>query len=305
MTNKEPNQTTTVANPDEIARRVTLVTGDVGVSPDVELGPDTHQEVFFGLADDRSASTAVVNISRFSKHKTVRNGQEVPEWSGGSYAHIGYYDPVEQKWMLYPEYVLPEEIQAISKELEIQAELGHIMLQAEAEIGMPFVDLRHPLTVQAHKEMSEVLIRTGLASALIDRHPVDHFGNTRRSDDFTTFGFSLTPRLSGPGIGAEACFDEAQRDNPAQYGITYDQNLTVSYRGLILERNKGTSRAKQYVHVASRSMDDEKVWIPDLAVVTTDEWELISHIPTRILDYKKQDPNFSAEHCAVVQHYDR
>src|SRR4051812_9097547 len=98
MSSFETGGSSGLPNPEEVARRVASVTRDAGVSPDIALNADTKQDVYFGLADDRTASTAVVNLSRFSSRTIVRNGQEVPEWSGGRYAHIGYYDPAQQKW---------------------------------------------------------------------------------------------------------------------------------------------------------------------------------------------------------------
>lgn len=304
MTNHEAEPNAVLPNPEEIARRVALITQDSGVSPDIEFDPDTRQEVYFGLADDRRAGAAVVRLSRFSRFTRLHNGQEVPEWSGGRYAHIGHYDPAQQNWMLYPEYVMPNEQQALSTELEQQADISHSMLMAEAQAGKPFADLRHPLTMQVRKEMAEILRSTGIASRLIADNPTDFFGDPRRSDEFTTYTLALTPKLSGPGVGTELCSDDAQRNDPSQYGMSFDQTLTVAYDGLILDRNGSSTRAHQYVHIASRSMDDENVWMPDLTIITPDEWDALSHVPKALLGYKHQDPKFSAELCAIVLHYD-
>ena len=303
MFNREADPRLVMPDPIEVARRVALSTGDSGISPDIELSPTTRQEVFFSLADDRQTGSAVVNLKRFATTTRLVNGQEVPEWSGGRYAHIGYFNPAEQAWKFYPEYIKDNEKQRLSEAFDEMGEVGTTFLRAEAEEGKPFVDLRHPLTVQAQKEMSDLLKRAGVCKKLIVGNPIDVQGNSRRTDEYTSAVLTLSPKLSGPGVGAEICTDESQRTDPSQYGIDFDQFLTVSYRGLILNRAGHTLRARQLVHIAERSMDDENVWLPDTEMITIEEWNALAEAPQRLLEYKKQNPDFSAEHCAVVHYY--
>lgn len=297
----EPNPT--LPEPNEIARRVALATQDRGISPDTELGPGTCQEVYFGLADDRSAGSAVVNLSRFSQYTQLRNGQEVPVWRGSRYAHIGHYDPVQQNWLLYPEYVKPDERQALTAEIEQQAEISHSMLVAEAQSGKPFIDLRHPLTIQARKETAEILTNSKVGSRLIADNSMGSLGNHARSDDFTTCAIAITTKLRAPEIGSELYLDELQRADPWHYSVSFSQRLIVAYRGLILDADGGTIREDKYIPIASKSTDDKNEWIPNQKLITPAEWDILSHAPKALLEYRCLHPDFSAEHCAVVPHY--
>jgi hypothetical protein len=267
--------------------------------PDIELEPDTQQDVFFSLADDRTLGTAAVRVARSSTRTVVINGQEIPEQSSTGIAHIGRYDPGRQKWLFYPECVNPEEQEALGDYFEEVALVSRAMLavEDETENPTPFVDLRHPLTVHARSEMDALLTSTGVAARLITDKATDFLGE-RRTDEATTCTLVLIPKLYNPAVDADG-----RRLNPSAFRVDYEQSLSVVYEGLIDSQDGKTRRGACHVSIADRSQDGENLWVPNLAVITADEWEVLARAPQMLQAYRTFDPSFSTDSCAVVHNY--
>lgn len=303
---------TTTPDPIEIASRVAHVQGRPQIDPATHPAEGGQSlQVEFGLVDNRAADTAAVIIRRASTELREHDGQMVPDWSTASPLSIGHYDVATQEWLFYPECVTDEERPYLESVMEERAAIEHDMLLAESQVprgtdgrAPGCVDLRTPLTVLARIQTHEVLRETGVAERLIrDRQ---HWAGLPHSiDQATSYYMALTPKLSGPGVGPNrASASDQERNDPSQYGIDFGQTLSVAYNGVVLRRGEAVVRGNEYIHIAERSQDDPNVWIPDLEVITPEEWDVLRHVPAMLEGYARMSPDFSTEQCAVVHNFD-
>lgn len=284
-------------DPIEVARRAAAVSYFYDLeSNSTATDKGGRHEAFFGLASDRTASTAVVNTLWFSEPNRVDNDLEQTGSIRRECAKIGYYDPARQMWMFYPECVLPEEQQRLGEKLEEVAPLSHAILAAESRTddAKIFIDMRNPVTVYARNEMASLLTITKVAERLIVDNPIDSRGRLRQIDEATTATLVLAPKLARTALGIDMLLDDSE-----QYSLEAEQALSVAYSGLIMSKDGKTRRVKKEIPIAD-CQDDGVLWTPNLKMITTEEWQVLGSATKMLKDYKELDPNFSAGYCAVA-----
>ncbi len=85
---------------------------------------------------------------------------------------IGHYDPADKEWQLYGELIAEGEKESVSVTLDNLSFSLKPIYEERARVGLPYVDLFHPVTHLARKEMSDRLKDHELASSIFDRNKV-------------------------------------------------------------------------------------------------------------------------------------
>jgi len=289
-------------DPREVASRVAAVTG-LTIMHLGEPQAGERQTAFFSVANDGTAGIATVSVERLREvaeevSGESRDRQPVLRPFRKATQSIGHYDPAAGAWRLYPEFVWPEERESLNAAFETAAQTHTGELR---EAGRPMVDLRDELTVAARQHMAIYLQEGDLARKLLERAAAAN-NMSLVFDEGTSATLGLSPRMYGPGIGAQGyTASGAELNDPAQYGLMGEQILTVEYRGIRTSEDGHTKRVSRLVHIADRSLDDEQMWLPDPNIITIDEWDGMSEAPRMLLAYGQVDPNFSTMHCAVTR----
>lgn len=285
-------------DPSDIARRASGLINYPRLNPDIQFPAEPMTEVYFDVVNDRTASRAAVIVHRSSRPDTAKDGQLIPGTSNRTHGPVGHYDPVSRGWKLYPEFVTDAERPGLRSAFEELAEVSAAMLQTDAECGLPYVDMHDPLTAMARTEMANLLMDTGVAKRLIDDLNARKPEQELTLDEYTSYTLGLSSDAMQFGVNnGITSLEQAEEGQEQRLAFP----LVVAYQGILLITKMRVCRTVLEIPVASASMYQGKLWIPDRRRISTAEWDALSGVPSKLDMYKKIDPDFSPAHCAVVR----
>jgi len=263
----------------EVAERVANVRGRFDLlNPDPATG--AAPQTLFNIEGEATANRAVVAVSHGN---TLEPGQ--PGAPRTFSADIGHYDPADQTWHFYPEYIEPYEVPILEDhytELSTHSQAQH------DEATESFINLRHPLTVQARAETAAILQQSGVAEQVIARRNDGRTAATRIVDSATSYRLALMANPFGETTAAST--------PPDMYGDI----LQVHYEGVLVDDGLTLVRDDPCITIARRDPDDRATWVPNTDLISPDEWNALAHTPELLLGYKQFAADFSVEDCAMV-----
>ena len=263
---------------------------------------DFKRTVYFQIGGDRradSANVAIVNTSRATK-RDPRTGQELPDWQTKSFINLGYFDPLLQEWLFWPEIVKNEEKAFLTEEFTGQIDVARRSLLVEAEHGLPVVDVHDPFTRFSRSIREAILSKSGVTKRTI----LDSVGSPLKVDASTTYTLGLTPRLVGPGVSRRPV-DNDELSNPDNYGTFFNQDLALLYRGVIKTLPDGRIvRDNSGIILAGKDPKNPGTWLPNFSIISREEWSHLFEAATELEDLVVENPNFSAGFVSVVHNID-
>ncbi|HEX7963642.1 MAG TPA: hypothetical protein VF466_03550, partial [Candidatus Saccharimonadales bacterium] len=235
----------------------------------------------------------------------VRGAQDV------MYLPISQYDPATNAWLFPREYVRAGEERALGEHIA-----GDLLPFGRQELQWParragelVIDLHHRDTQAVRREMAAVLrhrramewlTRTGVAEQLAVA--ANEPGRLTKTDGFTF----CYPTLSATGhhvvthepVGVD---DQITEHYLALEGAT---DLTLCYAGVQIELDDKpdfTVRTSRVLDLAHRSEVDPTAWMPNLDVITPQEWEDgLYQLPHMLMQARERNRLFSPLFGAVA-----
>jgi|GEM_PF-1333631 len=222
-------------------------------------------------------------------------------------AEIGHYDPARGEWLLYPEFVKPEEVSELQAVLsDVEAQEDPMLRNARAGVDYtPYeisANVHHPLTTHARIETAELLSRSLLGR--LGPNSYDHAFNSWHirnsqaatdgpallSDKYTTcylYIDQVDPELFDPV--AIALADPLP---PSRLMVRYDGVRVTGLDGSVV-------RMSSTLCLAERREGNPR-WAPRLKLISPMQWMVLSEAPAFLEGLKAQQPQFSLRHCAMA-----
>jgi hypothetical protein len=297
-----PTELIRAAVPAEVvAERYAAVTGFIDILPSF-------------YADPSSVSTSFVGTGRDADRATLVTVEEATE--DVAQGTIGNYNPADNRWRFFPEYVRPDEAPALRR---LYAEyLGPMIREyalAEADEGKrPFADVHHPATRLVRRNLKRQLSGLPIAellarpAALEKIQPVAPDGTAGARQIGIDEGTIIIPTLN-PGGPMHMEMEQVSPYEavPVGYGanLTRASYMTLLCMGVIVENPKHpghTMRTMRQLVLARRDPGGSTLWHPDTDIVGDTEWTdalrpAIGIIAAAANDYK----DFSPMLCAITR----
>lgn len=267
-----------------LAERYAAVTGNQDYSPS-HLPHNPSQMPFYGMLSANLDTAGVI----------VRGAKDT------MYLPISQYDPAANAWLFPREYVRTGEERMLGEYIA-----GSLVPFSRQELQWParlagqlVVDLHHRDTQAARREMAAVLrpqramewlTRTGVADQLIVA--ANEPGRLVKTDAFTF----CYPTLSSTGHHVVTRESVSIDDQVTEHYLALQDatDLTLCFAGVQIERDSKpghTMRTSRALNLASRSEIDPTAWVPNLDVITPQEWEdglyQLPHIFTQAREHNR------------------